>query len=137
MKTILVVGLIDNNLRDRYEATEKEEECKGFEARLRRAFTRHRTPAQEIEEAFSFRRAREDAGSYERKKDSLVEKLLKHQWDRDSLKVELLIHCCNEKEIKREIKMRDCEDAEKITAMMKKFDKVREETEEKWSKQCM
>ena len=52
--------LIDKNLRDRYEVTEKEEECKGFEARLRRAFTRHQTLAQEIEEAFSFRRTREE-----------------------------------------------------------------------------
>jgi len=59
MRSILVVGLIDKNLKNRYEATEKEEECKGFEASLRRAFTRHQTIVQEIEEAFSFRRTRE------------------------------------------------------------------------------
>jgi len=75
----------------------------------------------------SFRRRNEYTENYEKKIDTMVEKLLRYKWDGKTLKKELLIHCCEDKEIKREIKMREYESSEQITAMMQKFDKIREE----------
>ena len=120
MRSILVVGLLERSLRNKYEDTENNEDCKSFEERLRKAFGRHRSLLQELEFAIRFRRRNEDTESYEKKIDAMVEKLLRYRWDKQTLKKELLIHCCEDKEIKREIKMREYESSEQITAIMKK-----------------
>jgi len=85
MRGVLVIGLIHRDLRDKYEATEKS--SKNFEERFRLAFTKKRTLVQEMEAVFSFRRQKEDAEGFIKKVDSLVERLLKHSWDKETLKI--------------------------------------------------
>ena len=127
MRTILVIGLIAKELRDKYEATEKL--GKSFEDRIRAAFTKKRTLAQEVEAAFQYRRRKEDTDGYVKKIDALVDNLLKHKWNKETLTMELMTHCCNDREVLREIKMQECDTAQKVEQIIRRFDKVREETE--------
>jgi len=86
MRSILVVGLLEKSLRDKYEDTEEDDKCKSFEERLRKAFGRHRTLIQEMELAINFRRRSEDTESYVKKIDIIVDNLLRFKWDRETLK---------------------------------------------------
>jgi len=81
-----------------------------------------------MEAVFSYRRQKEDAEGFIKKVDSLVEKLLKHSWDKETLKIELLTHCCNDREAIREIKIKDCRTTQEVEDTLKRFDRVREET---------
>ena len=114
MRSILVIGLINKDLRDIYESTEKVG-LKSFEDRMRKAFSRPQTLIQDMERAFNFRRNKEDVDGYEKKIDAMVERLFQHKWDKESLKRELLVHCCNDIEIRREIKIRGYETSQEIT----------------------
>jgi cellular nucleic acid-binding protein len=129
MRGILVIGLIERNIREKYENTDATG-CKGFEDKLRRAFARKQSMAQDMGEALNYRRSNEDADSYERKIDLLLDHLLQYKWDRESIKRELLLHCCNDPELRREIKMKDIEHPQDIVKTIRKFDAVREETEQ-------
>jgi hypothetical protein len=128
MRSLLVLGLLEKNLRDRYESTESMG-IKGFEDRMRKAFPKSQSVMRHMEEAVNYRRNGEDAYTFEKKIDSLVDNLMQHQWDRETLKKELLVHCCNDLEIRRDIKMRDLENSEEIMRTIKKFESVREDSE--------
>ena len=128
-RSLLVIGLISKDLRDKYEATENLE-CKSYEERMRKAFTKTQTLVQDMEAALRFRRNGEDTDGYVKKIKSLVDKLLKHSYDREVLEKELLIHCCNDVEIRREVKMKECGSAQEIIETFKKIERVREETEQ-------
>ena len=85
MRGVLVIGLIHKDFRVKYEETKKS-----------RKFTRKRMLVQEMEDIFSYRRQKEDADGFIKKIYTLVEKLIKHSWDKETLKIELLTHCCND-----------------------------------------
>jgi len=90
MRGVLVIGQIYIDLRDKYEATEKS--SKSFEERFRLAFARKRTLVQDMEDVFSYRRQKENADGFIKKIDTLVEKFLKHSWDKETFKIKLLTH---------------------------------------------
>jgi len=129
MRGLLVLGLISKELRDKYEATEKSGD-KGFENRMRQAFAKPQSFIQTMTEALNYKRRGEDADAYERKIDLMIEKLFQYKWDKEALKKELLTHCCDDRELRREVKMRECESSKQITEVIRKFELVREETEQ-------
>ena len=55
MRSILVIGLINKDLRDMHESTENIG-LQSFEDRMRKAFSRSQTLIQDMERAFNFRR---------------------------------------------------------------------------------
>ena len=58
---------------------------------MRKAFTKNQTLVQDMEAALRFRRNGEDTDGYVKKIKSLVDRLLKHSYDREILEKELLI----------------------------------------------
>ena len=68
--------------------------------------------------------------AYERKTDFIVDKLFQCKWNKDVIKKELLTHCCDDGELRREVKMEKYESSKQITDVIRKFEFVREETEQ-------
>ena len=50
MRSILVVGLLEKSLRDKYEDTEENDKCKSVEERLRKAFGMHIIQQPELQQ---------------------------------------------------------------------------------------
>ena len=71
IRSILVTGLINKDLRDIFESTEKVG-LKFFEDKMCKAFSRSHMLIWDIERAFNFRRNKEDVDGYEKKIDAIV-----------------------------------------------------------------
>ena len=102
-QSLMVKTMMDRNLVPIYEAVEKS--VTGFDERLRKAFQKPQTLLSDIQEALAYRKATDSAERFFEKIDRLVDRLLKHKWDKQELTTYLLVHCSDDADIKKEITM--------------------------------
>jgi len=126
-KSLLVVGLIDRDLREAYEC---QDELLEFDERLRKAFHKKTTLIQDLEEALKYKRTDEHIYVYKKKIQGLVEKILTHQLDKEELTKELIINSCRDQKIQMKIKCGKLSKTEEIFEAIKVNDEFRDDLKE-------
>lgn len=119
-RELVIVGLLDDKLRSRFEKTD---EGLGYEERLRRLFVKEKSFIKDIESVLSYKRQEEDVDSFVEEIDKMVELLMTYN-DKEEMRKELLMHCCNSSEIKKNVAIQNIKDSEGIITLIRSLDKV-------------
>lgn len=126
-KSLLVVGLIDRDLREAYEC---QDESMEYEERLRKAFHKKTTLIQDLEEALKYKRTDEHIYVYKKKIQGLVDKILAHQLDREEITKELIINSCRDQRMQMKIKGGKLTKSEEIFEAIKVSDDLKGDVKE-------
>ena len=109
---ITIEFMLEKELRILYRKVDQK--VKGYKERLRIAFQRKTTLADDVKMAFEYRQTTEEPEKYFKKIDKLVERIMSHTWTKENLTEQLLLHCSNEKSLKREICLNGTKSIENI-----------------------
>lgn len=126
-REIYAATLIHYGLEKEYSATNGK--VKGFDARLRLAFSKPRTLLQEWEEALRYRKGEDSAEVFISKIENFVGKILEYKIDKEELTKQFLIHCTDTREMKKEILRQKAKNTEEIKETIRIVDRIEAETE--------
>ena len=124
IQEITVIGFLEDDAIKAYESVKGRG---NYQTKLRTAFGKATSIIEDMSKALSYELAEDSAEEYFEKIDVLVEKLLKHKWDKEELTKCLLMHCTKDEEIKKEIKMRDAKSATEMKSIIKKITEIKTE----------
>lgn len=126
-KGLLVVGLIDRELREAYEC---QDETLEYEDRLRKAFHKKSTLFQDLEEALKYKRTDEHVYVYKKKLHGLVDKIFSHKLEKEEIMKELIINSCRDQRIQMKIKGDKLGNSEEIFEAIKTNDELKDDLKE-------
>lgn len=124
MRNLVVIALLDQSMIAQYEAV--PEEIKDYDQRLRKAFGKKRSLAQDWLRALQYRRESESAEVFFDRIEQMAEDIMAHKTTKEDLVAFLAVHCSEDAELEKEIKMNDIVELPKIKTVIKKLDEVRE-----------
>lgn len=121
-QNMMIKCLISRDILPIYEAVDVK--FINFEDRLREAFKKPSTLIGDFLNLYNYEKDNDAAPVFFEKIEKMVDKVLKHKWDKNELVAYFLIHCVKDKEIQKEIKMRDALKVEEIKDVIRKVDAI-------------
>lgn len=126
-REIYAGSLIHHGLEKEYASTNGK--TKGFEARLRLAFSKPRTLLQEWEEALRYKKGEDSAEVFINKIEKFVDRIFECKMDKEELTKQLFLHCTDTKEMKKEMLRQKEKNIEEMKETIRIVDHIEAETE--------
>lgn len=122
---MMIKCLISRDILPVYEAV--MERGQNWEDRLRDAFKKPASLISDFLEIYNYEKASDSAPIFFEKVDKLVDKIMRHKWEKNELVAYFLVHCVKDNNTRREIKMRDATKVDQIKDVIKKLDSINNE----------
>ena len=127
-KDILIELFLDDDLQSAYSRV--DENIKGYQERLRKAFGKQSTLLQDIKEALSYKQTSEDPENFFEVVERLTNKIFDERLTKETFMEQLLIEASNEKDLQRQLCLTDTEGLVGVKDKIKKLHKARKMVEE-------
>lgn len=128
LRQTLVIGLIVPSAREQYETV--DEKISDFEERMRKAFSRPKSRSRDMKELLRYERTTENVKMFVKKVDTLIDRVLAHEWTKEELRKEMLLLCNNEEDTRRMVTIQKVDTSEGMIEILETMEKVKRDTEQ-------